>query len=138
MSCLSSSSLLLSILLLFTCLGVSCQSPSIEMNSMTPTRPIQFQMDIYTLSHKKGTVQHIDSLPFSSISCWNLQSKHVGSLVVNDPLTRITFYRSSECQGSGVYSVKGSSTVPISIKARSVKVIKLRRLYLPTHDTMSL
>ncbi|KAI9033747.1 hypothetical protein CLU79DRAFT_725165 [Phycomyces nitens] len=100
------------------------------------SRPSQFQMDVYSRPSRRGTVQRVRSKRKRSVStpCWNLQSKHVGSIDLNDPLTKITFYRSPECQGAPVRVLQGTSAKQLNIKARSVKVVRIRPIYFSTPE----
>ncbi|KAL0090965.1 hypothetical protein J3Q64DRAFT_1707873 [Phycomyces blakesleeanus] len=122
---------------------VSCRPYEIRKSggaeSLELSRPSQFQMDVYSRPSRRGTVQRIRSKRKRSVStpCWNLQSKHVGSIDLNDPLTKITFYRSPECQGAPVRVLQGTSTKQLNIKARSVKVVRIRPIYFSTPEDSS-
>jgi hypothetical protein len=48
-------------------------------------------LNVYSRPNGKGMVQHIR--PTDSTSCFNLQSRHIGSIDLNDPSIQLTFYR---------------------------------------------
>ena len=68
---------------------------STAINTSIKRRPRHFRMDIYSRPNHKGTVQHVGTSNGGTTPCWNLQSKHVGSFEVNDPMVKISFYRVS-------------------------------------------
>ncbi|KAL0077985.1 hypothetical protein J3Q64DRAFT_1289907 [Phycomyces blakesleeanus] len=99
--------------------------------SVSP-RPRQFRMDVYPQSNLKGTPQHMVSNNGVTSPCWNLDSKHIRSLVVNDPMIKITFYRSSDCRGASSKTIRSTrahdGAQNLSLKAGSVKIVKLQQL----------
>lgn len=50
-------------------------------------------LNVYSRPNGKGMVQHIR--PTDSTACFNLQSRHIGSIDLNDPSIQLTFYRVS-------------------------------------------
>ncbi|KAI9498428.1 hypothetical protein BDB00DRAFT_800272 [Zychaea mexicana] len=97
-------------------------------------RPRQFRMDIYSRPNHKGTVQHVGTSNGASTPCWNLQSKHIGSFDVNDPMVKISFYRSADCLGAPSQVFRGSldqrKHSNVQLRARSVSIKKLRPILL--------
>ncbi|KAI8139172.1 hypothetical protein BJV82DRAFT_628408 [Fennellomyces sp. T-0311] len=97
-------------------------------------RPRQFRMEIYSRPYHKGIVQHVGTSNGASTPCWNLQSKHVGSFEVNDPMVRISFYRSTDCLGAPTQVFAGSLDQRrhnnVLLRARSVSIVKLRPILL--------
>ncbi|KAI9262301.1 hypothetical protein BDA99DRAFT_510822 [Phascolomyces articulosus] len=97
-------------------------------------RPRHFRMDIYSRPNHKGTVQHVGTSNGATTPCWNLDSKHVGSFEVNDPMVKISFYRSGDCRGAPTQVFRGSLDQRkhnnVLLRARSVSVKKLRPILL--------
>ncbi|ORZ04638.1 hypothetical protein BCR42DRAFT_338552 [Absidia repens] len=98
----------------------------------TSARPVYFNMNVYSRPNGKGMIQHIrhtiveeDEPP----SCFNLQSRHIGSVDLNDPFIKLTFYRSKDCLGASIHSMKTTcthSSVKLMIKAKSVSIKRLK------------
>ncbi|SAM09097.1 hypothetical protein [Absidia glauca] len=80
---------------------------------------------VYTRPHGQGTVQHLH--PESS-PCFNLQSRHIGSIETKDTLVRLSFYRSRDCQGAAIHRAIPICPHPntLMIRARSVRIKQLR------------
>ncbi|KAI9029857.1 hypothetical protein CLU79DRAFT_732897 [Phycomyces nitens] len=95
-------------------------------------RPRQFRMDVYPQSNLKGTPQHIEAVNGGRTPCWNLDSKHLRSFTVNDPMIKITFYRSPDCRGSSSKTIRPTrgrnAAHNLSLKAGSVKITKLQAI----------
>ncbi|KAG0171860.1 hypothetical protein DFQ30_000248 [Apophysomyces sp. BC1015] len=93
-------------------------------------------MDIYSRPNRKGIVQQIRmNNRATTRPCWNLQSKHIGSLDVNDPMIKIYFYRSADCRGPSLTVSRPSQNLKKSVpKARSVSIIKIRPLLFVDQD----
>ncbi|KAI9303494.1 hypothetical protein BJ944DRAFT_241401 [Cunninghamella echinulata] len=88
-------------------------------------------MNVYTRPNNKGVVQHIRySSMSSSTPCFNLQSKHIGSINLNDPHIKLTFYRSNDCMGTPIRNFKPTCThsQKLILKAKSVSIQKLNPL----------
>ncbi|KAL9536857.1 hypothetical protein MBANPS3_012310 [Mucor bainieri] len=132
------------ILLLLITLLVSTQAGQIYSSSINIQlqRPRQFLMDIYTRPNRKGLVQHVrlESEKALTRPCWNLQSKHVGSVALNDPFVKVSFYRASDCNGFAMNTFHGSDTLPGGgkytsiIKAKSVSITRIRPILLRDTD----
>ncbi|KAG2201044.1 hypothetical protein INT46_004370 [Mucor plumbeus] len=132
------------IILLLSLLLTLIQIEIISTSSVTIQlrRPRQFLMDIYTRPNRKGLVQHIRLDPGAVVTrpCWNLASKHVGSIGINDPFVKVLFYRASDCNGFPMSIIHGSETVPESkkytsiIKAKSVSITRIRPILLRDSD----
>ncbi|KAL9538869.1 hypothetical protein MBANPS3_010624 [Mucor bainieri] len=95
-------------------------------------RPRQFRMQIFSRPDSKGAVQTIRATNGASSPCWNLASKRVGSYDLNDPLVKVTFYRSSDCKGapSATFHQGPVSRNHVMIKAKSVSVTKVKAISL--------
>ncbi|EPB86935.1 hypothetical protein HMPREF1544_06258, partial [Mucor circinelloides 1006PhL] len=131
-------------LLFFILCLVSVQAGRIYSSSVNIQlqRPRQFLMDVYTRPNRKGLVQHVRLEPGTAFTrpCWNLQSKHVGSVAINDPFVKISFYRTSDCSGFTINTFHGPDTLPAGgkytsiIKAKSVSVTRIRPILLRDTD----
>ncbi|KAI9472131.1 MAG: hypothetical protein EXX96DRAFT_611395 [Benjaminiella poitrasii] len=97
-------------------------------------RPRQFRMQIYSRPDNKGEVQTVRASNGGSSPCWNLASKRVGSYDVNDPLVKVTFYRSLDCKGAPLATYQPQETTirksHVMLKARSVSVTKVKPVRL--------
>ncbi|KAF1803176.1 hypothetical protein V8B55DRAFT_1383598 [Mucor lusitanicus] len=132
------------ILLFLLTLFNSTQADQIYSSSINIQlqRPRQFLMDIYTRPNRKGMVQHmrLESERASTQPCWNLQSKHVGSVALNDPFVKVSFYRAADCNGFAINTFHGSDTLPRGgkytsiIKAKSVSITRIRPILLRDTD----
>ncbi|SAM09858.1 hypothetical protein [Absidia glauca] len=72
-------------------------------------------------------VQHIR--PTDSTSCFNLQSRHIGSIDLNDPSIQLTFYRSKDCLGAPTRILQPCThPTKLMMKARSVAIKRIRRI----------
>ncbi|KAL9555328.1 hypothetical protein PS6_002940 [Mucor atramentarius] len=89
-------------------------------------------MQIFSRPDSKGAVQTIRATNGASTPCWNLASKRVGSYDLNDPLVKVTFYRSSDCKGapSATFHQGPVSRSHVMIKAKSVSVTKVKAISL--------
>ncbi|KAI7872269.1 uncharacterized protein EV154DRAFT_529197 [Mucor mucedo] len=124
--------LLLLITFIYTLSTASAASSS-SAKGVREARPRQFRMQIFSRPYSKGNVQTIRAINGASSPCWNLSSKRVGSYELNDPLVKVTFYRSSDCNGAPsatYYNQHSSKQSHISIKARSVSVLKVKPVIL--------
>ncbi|GAA5814635.1 hypothetical protein MFLAVUS_008134 [Mucor flavus] len=96
-------------------------------------KPRQFRMQIFSRPYQQGATQTIRADNGASTPCWNLASKRVGSYELNDPLVKVTFYRSSDCRGTPsatFYNQNSFKQSHILIKARSVSVTKVKPVVL--------
>ncbi|KAI8064309.1 uncharacterized protein B0P05DRAFT_554917 [Gilbertella persicaria] len=96
-------------------------------------RPRQFRMQVFSRPDNRGEMQTIRAFNGASTPCWNLASKRVGSYDLNDPMVKVTFYRSSDCKGASLatyYQNHASSRTHVMIKARSVSVTKIKPVLL--------
>ncbi|KAI7849635.1 hypothetical protein BDC45DRAFT_448383 [Circinella umbellata] len=114
---------------------------STAINTSIKRRPRHFRMDIYSRPNHKGTVQHVGTSNGGATPCWNLQSKHVGSFEINDPMVKISFYRSGDCLGAPTQIYRGSLDQRrhnnVLLRARSVSVKKLRPILLSEQTIIS-
>ncbi|KAI7863953.1 hypothetical protein BDF14DRAFT_1838869 [Spinellus fusiger] len=97
-------------------------------------RPREFYMDIYSGPHLKGTSEHFKLKNGGQPPCWDVSSKSIGSVITNDPMVKITFYRAFGCRGASSFTLHSAcvynSTHNVSVKARSVKITKIRPVLL--------
>ncbi|KAI9280511.1 hypothetical protein BY458DRAFT_500890 [Sporodiniella umbellata] len=102
----------------------------------------QFRMQIYSRPFSKGSVQHLRTYfePSSPRPCWNIASKRVGSFALNDPLVKVTFYRSSNCQGTPSATFKHPDLAEnhVLVKANSVSIIKIKPVLLKSAERRDL
>ncbi|KAI8099163.1 uncharacterized protein BX664DRAFT_253814 [Halteromyces radiatus] len=106
-------------------------------------RPNYFNLNVYSRPNGKGIVQHIypinpqeiidddnEGTTWSS-HCFNLQSKHIGSIDVNDPMIKLTFYRSKDCLGAPIRTMKPTCThsTKVMMKAKSVSIKRLKTYF---------
>ncbi|KAI7872268.1 uncharacterized protein EV154DRAFT_529193 [Mucor mucedo] len=126
------SKLLLLITFVYIISTASAASSS-DVKGAWKNRPRQFRMQIFSRPYSKGDVQTIRATNGASTPCWNLASKRVGSYELNDPLVKVTFYRSSDCNGAPsatYYNQHSSKQSHILIKARSVSIVKVKPVLL--------
>ncbi|CEP11385.1 hypothetical protein [Parasitella parasitica] len=92
-------------------------------------------MQIYSRPDSKGAVQTIRAANGATSPCWNLASKRVGSYDLNDPLIKVTFYRSLDCKGapSATFPQGPVSRSHVMIKAKSVSITKVKAISLRDH-----
>ncbi|KAG2232413.1 hypothetical protein BDF21DRAFT_423061 [Thamnidium elegans] len=111
----------------------SISSNDIKSNGSWKNRPRQFRMQIFSRPYQQGVAQTIRADNGASTPCWNLASKRVGSYELNDPLVKVTFYRSSDCHGAPsatFYNQNSFKQSHILIKAKSVSVTKVKPVIL--------
>ncbi|KAK4510463.1 uncharacterized protein ATC70_004893 [Mucor velutinosus] len=133
--------ILLVLLTTFLVLTQAGQTYSSSVN-LQLQRPRQFLMDVYTRPNRKGLVQHMRLEPGAAFTrpCWNLQSRHVGSVTLNDPFVKVSFYRAADCNGFAINTFHGSETLPGGgkytsiIKAKSVSITRIRPILLQDTD----
>ncbi|KAI8332502.1 hypothetical protein BC941DRAFT_436866 [Chlamydoabsidia padenii] len=90
-------------------------------------RPIYVNLNVYSRPNGKGMVQHIR--PTDSSTCFNLQSRHIGSFDLNDPMIQLTFYRSKDCLGAPTRSIQPCThPTKLMMKARSVAIKRIKRI----------
>ncbi|OBZ85222.1 hypothetical protein A0J61_06728 [Choanephora cucurbitarum] len=92
-------------------------------------RPRQFRMQVFSRPDNRGEVQTLRATNGASTPCWNLASKRVGSYDVNDPMIKVTFYRSTDCKGAPsatFYQDHSFNRNHVMIKAKSVSVTKVK------------
>ncbi|CAO3642078.1 unnamed protein product [Mucor hiemalis] len=90
-------------------------------------------MQVFSRPYSKGEVQVIRATNGASTPCWNLASKRVGSYELNDPLVKVTFYRSTDCQGASsatFYNQNSLKQSHVLIKAKSVSITKVKPISL--------
>ncbi|CAO3650927.1 unnamed protein product [Cunninghamella blakesleeana] len=117
------------IVLLFLCFCIlKTSSHSVQLQA---PKNDYIAMNVYTRSNNQGIVQHIRySSIYSSTSCFNLQSKHIGSINLNDSNIKLTFYRSKDCMGSPIRNFKPTCThsQKLILRAQSVSIQTLESL----------
>ncbi|KAI9354642.1 hypothetical protein BD770DRAFT_391907 [Pilaira anomala] len=111
----------------------SASSNDVKINGSWKNRPRQFRMQVFSRPYHQGAAQTIRADNGASSPCWNLASKRVGSYELNDPLVKVTFYRSSDCHGAPsatFYNQNSLKQSHILIKAKSVSVTKVKPVKL--------
>ncbi|KAI7900936.1 uncharacterized protein BX663DRAFT_553581 [Cokeromyces recurvatus] len=97
-------------------------------------RPYQFRMQLFSRPDNKGQVQTVRANNDASSFCRNLASKRVGSYELNDPLVKITFYRSLDCKGAPIVTYHPQESITrksrVMIKAKSFSITKVKPIRL--------
>ncbi|KAI9317718.1 hypothetical protein BX666DRAFT_1877575 [Dichotomocladium elegans] len=111
--------------------AITMQQTSLQ--STGTHRPRRFRMDMFLGPYYQHDL--VDRITLTSgmdddASCQPLLTKRFGSFYINDPLVKVTFYRSHDCTGapSGVF-YRSQENV-LSMRANSVTVQKVRSMDL--------
>ncbi|KAI9478521.1 MAG: hypothetical protein EXX96DRAFT_571240 [Benjaminiella poitrasii] len=129
---------ILAAIFIFITTTVKCKIADTKSASLSLRYSRQFLMDIYTLPNRKGLIQRINISNEEERSCWNLTSSMVGSVAVNNPFVKVTFYKSLDCRGFPIVNNSNMQQISPNIlhqrkpimKARSVSVTKTRKSLL--------
>ncbi|CDH56346.1 predicted protein [Lichtheimia corymbifera JMRC:FSU:9682] len=108
-------------------LGVSShQQSSISASSQ---RPRHLSLDVYARGYHQDDVLERFSTSNGAVSpCWNMKSTRIGSFYVNDPMVKVTFFKSYDCTSTPAAVFRGSKDNVSRMRARSVSVQKIHSI----------
>ncbi|CDS11789.1 hypothetical protein LRAMOSA11433 [Lichtheimia ramosa] len=106
-------------------LGVSWQQQTSISASLQ--RPRHLSLDVYGRGyHQDDVLEHFSTSDGAVSPCWNIKNTRIGSFQVNDPMVKVTFFRSNDCASTPAAVFRGSKSNVLKMRARSVSVQKIR------------